>query len=183
MPKTEFIFDPDGLDFDNPIADLSDIRDMNPQRHEMEHLTAVLDEDMSRCACVGYKDVGHDEFWINGHMPDMPLMPAVIQLEAVAQLASFFTQRHDYLGAEMVGFGGVDGARFRDVVVPGDRLILMIRLEKARRNRMIVAAFQGVVDGRLVVDGKIRGIPIPIDSVKRYLDERMQRTRTRKLAK
>ena len=181
MANTEFIFSPAELDFDNPIADQNAIRELNPQRYEMEHLTAVLAEDLDRSACVGYKDVTDDEFWINGHMPGMPLMPAVVQLEAVAQLASFFTQRHDVLGADMVGFGGVDNTRFRDIVVPGDRLVLMIQLTKARRNRMIVAAFQGVVNGSLVVDGTIRGIPIPTETVKQMLDQRVGMTR--KLAK
>ena len=105
-------------------------------------------------------------------MPGMPVMPGVIQLEAVAQLSSFFAQKHDLLGAEMVGFGGVDNARFRDVVIPGDKLILMIRLTKARRNRMIVADFQGIVGEKLVVDGTIRGIPPPVDAVKDYLATR-----------
>lgn len=181
MAKTDFLFDPLSLDFDRPIADIEAIREINPQRGDMEHLTAILAEDVEQKKCVGYKDVTHNEFWIDGHMPDMPLMPAVIQLEAMAQLASFFTQRNDLLGAEMVGFGGVDEARFRDVVVPGDRLLLMIQLQKARRNRMIVANFQGVVDGKLVVDGIIKGIPIPIDSVKTHLQERSRRAK--KLAK
>ena len=107
-------------------------------------------------------------------MPDMPVMPGVVQLEAVAQLSSYFAQKHDLLGAEMVGFGGIDEARFRDVVVPGDRLIVMIRLTKARRNRMIVADFQGVVGDRLVVDGVIRGIPLAVQGVKDVLAKRAQ---------
>jgi 3-hydroxyacyl-[acyl-carrier-protein] dehydratase len=98
-------------------------------------------------------------------MPGMPLMPGVVMLEAVAQLSSFFTQKHDLLGAEMVGFGGVDEVRFRGVVTPGDKLILMVQLLKVRRGRMIVAAFQGVVNNNLVLEGTLRGIPIPVDAV------------------
>ncbi|MEL7264961.1 MAG: beta-hydroxyacyl-ACP dehydratase, partial [Planctomycetota bacterium] len=60
-------------------------------------------------------------------------------------------------------FGGVDDVRFRGVVRPGDRLVLMVRLEKARRNRMIVAKFQGVVGSNMVLEGLLRGIPIPVD--------------------
>ncbi|KAA5541096.1 beta-hydroxyacyl-ACP dehydratase [Roseiconus nitratireducens] len=172
MPKTDFIVDLSLLNVDEPIADLEEIRALNPQRFEMEQLTGVLYEDTESLTCAGYKDVSHEEFWCRGHMPGMPVMPGVIQLEAVAQLSSFFAQRHDLLGAEMVGFGGVDAARFRDVVLPGDRLILMIRLSKARRGRMIVADFQGVVGQKLVVDGTIRGIPLPIDAVKDYLASR-----------
>ena len=172
MPKTDFIVDLSLLSFDEPVADIEAIRALNPQRDEMEHLTGILYEDVESLSCAGYKEVGHDEFWCRGHMPGMPIMPGVIQLEAVAQLSSFFTQKHDLLGADMVGFGGIDSARFRDVVVPGDRLVLMIRLTKARRGRMIVADFQGVVGEKLVVDGVIRGIPLPVDAVKEYLASR-----------
>ena len=172
MPKTEFIVDLSLLKMDQPIADIDAIRVLNPQRHEMEHLTGILYEDVETLRCAGYKDVAHDEFWCRGHMPGMPVMPGVIQLEAVAQLSSFFAQKHDLLGADMVGFGGVDETRFRDVVVPGDRLVLMIRLTKARRGRMIVADFQGVVGDKLVVDGVIRGIPLPVQAVKDHLAKR-----------
>ncbi|MCO8121747.1 beta-hydroxyacyl-ACP dehydratase [Stieleria sp. TO1_6] len=169
MPKSDFIVDLSLLDFDQPVADLDAIRAYNPQRHEMEHLTGILYEDTGTLTCAGYKDVAHDEFWCRGHMPGMPVMPGVIQLEAVAQLSSYFAQKYDLLGAEMVGFGGVDATRFRDVVVPGDRLVLMLHLTRARRGRMIVAEFQGVVGDRLVVDGTIRGIPLPVKAVQDHL--------------
>ena len=93
-------------------------------------------------------------------------------LEAVAQLSSYFTQKHDLLGAEMVGFGGVDNVRFRGVVTPGDRLLLLVELLKMRRNRMIVAAFQGVVDGNLVLEGTLRGIPIPVGAIESQIVRR-----------
>ncbi|TWU01488.1 3-hydroxyacyl-ACP dehydratase FabZ family protein [Neorhodopirellula pilleata] len=165
MAKSEFIIDPSLLDFDNPIADIEAIRKFNPQRHEMEQLTAILCEDLQQNACAAYKEVTEHEFWVRGHMPGMPLMPGVVMLEAVAQLSSYYTQKHDLLGAAMVGFGGVDEVRFRGVVVPGDKLVLMVRLDKARRGRMIVASFQGIVGNNLVLEGCLRGIPIPIEAV------------------
>lgn len=165
MGKSEFIIDPALLDIERPIAGIEEIRALNPQRHEMEQLTAILHEDLERNACAAYKDITDQEFWVRGHMPGMPLMPGVIMLEAVAQLSSYFTQKHDLLGAAMVGFGGVDEVRFRGVVTPGDQLIVMVMLEKARRGRMIVARFQGVVDENLVLEGVLRGIPIPIEAV------------------
>ncbi|MBB3210236.1 3-hydroxyacyl-[acyl-carrier-protein] dehydratase [Rhodopirellula rubra] len=163
--KSEFIIQPSLLDFDKPIADIEDIRKFNPQRHEMEQLTAILHEDLESHSCAAYKQITDKEFWVRGHMPGMPLMPGVMMLEAVAQLSSYYTQKHDLLGAAMVGFGGVDEVRFRGVVVPGDRLILMVRLDKTRRGRMIVASFQGVVGENLVLEGCLRGIPIPIEAV------------------
>lgn len=165
MVRTEFIVDPSLLDFERPIADIEEIRKYNPQRFEMEQLTAVLYEDLESHSCAAYKAIREDEFWVRGHMPGMPLMPGVVMLEAVAQLSSYYTQKHDLLGAAMVGFGGVDEVRFRGVVTPGDDLVVMVRLDKARRGRMIVARFQGVVNGNLVLEGSLRGIPIPVEMV------------------
>ncbi|WP_164100728.1 3-hydroxyacyl-ACP dehydratase FabZ family protein [Candidatus Laterigemmans baculatus] len=165
MANRNFLVDPSLLDFDRPIAGIEEIRRYNPQRFEMEQLTAILYEDLTENVCAAYKDLTRNEFWVRGHMPRMPLMPGVIMLEAAAQLASYFTQKHDLLGAAMVGFGGVDEVRFRDPVIPGDRLVLMTRLEKARRGRMIVARFQGAVGDSLVVEGVLKGIPIPVDAI------------------
>ena len=85
--------------------------------------------------------------------------------EAAAQLASYYTQKHDLLGSEMVGFGGLEDVRFRDPVIPGDRLYVATELVKARRNRMIVCKFQGFVTDRIVVSGTIKGIPLPVASL------------------
>ncbi|MGI9468511.1 MAG: 3-hydroxyacyl-ACP dehydratase FabZ family protein [Rubripirellula sp.] len=169
MDKIKFIIDPALLDLDNPIADLEGIRALNPQRFEMEQLTAILYEDLESNSCAALKEITDDEFWIRGHMPGMPLMPGVVMLEAVAQLSSYFTQKHDLLGAEMVGFGGLDDVRFRGVVTPGDKLVLMVRMIKNRRGRMIVATFQGVVGENIVVEGTLRGIPIPVEAVESLL--------------
>ena len=172
MDKSKFIIDPALLDLDKPIADIEGIRSMNPQRFEMEQLTAILYEDLESNCCAALKEITDEEFWVRGHMPGMPLMPGVVMLEAVAQLSSYFTQKHDLLGAEMVGFGGLDDVRFRGVVTPGDRLVLMVKMIKNRRGRMIVAAFQGVVGENIVLEGTLRGIPIPVEAVESLLKAR-----------
>ncbi len=169
MVSSKFIVDLDLLDLDRPIADIEAIRKFNPQRREMEQLTAILYEDTDTNCCAALKEIGDDEFWIHGHMPGMPLMPGVMMLEAVAQLSSYFTQKNNLLGADIVGFGGVDNVRFRGLVTPGDRLVLMVKLLKARRGRMIIAAFQGVVGDSMVVEGELRGIPIPVAVVEDML--------------
>lgn len=153
------------IDFDNVIADIEEIRNYNPQRHEMEQLTAIVLSDVERQLVVGYKDVTEDEFWVRGHMPGMPLMPGVVMVEAAAQLCSFHTQRHDLLQAAMVGFGGLEDVRFRDPVVPGDRLVLIGQLDKIRPKRMLVSRFQGVVRDAVVVEGVIKGIAIPVEAL------------------
>ena len=163
--RQETLIDLSLFDVDQPIADIEEIRQYNPQRHEMEHLTAILYEDLDNHCCAAVKELSNEEFWVRGHMPGMPLMPGVVMLEAVAQLSSYFTQKHDLLGSEMVGFGGLDNVRFRGVVSPGDRLILLVKMVKTRRGRMIVADFQGVVGENVVLEGTLRGIPIPVDAL------------------
>ena len=161
------------IDLNRVVADLDVIRRYNPQRFEMEQLTAIVFEETEHHRCIGYKETGDDDFWVRGHMPGMPLMPGVVMCEAAAQLASYYTQKHDLLGSEMVGFGGLEDVRFRDPVIPGDRLYIATELIKARRNRMIVCRFQGFVGNRIVVDGTIKGIPLPIAA----LQEAIQRDR------
>ena len=166
MAAKDLIIDPSEYDLDTIVADIEVIRQYNPQRHEMEQLTAIVYDNPESNICVGYKDIADDEFWVRGHMPGMPLMPGVMMCESAAQLCSYFVQRHDLLGSDMVGFGGLEDVRFRDMVVPGDRFVVMSQLLKVRRGAMIVARFQGYVRDTLVVGGKIKGIPIPVDLVR-----------------
>lgn len=166
MPGKDFIIDPATLDFTRLTADIEAIRRVNLQRFEMEQLTAVVYEDLKEHICVGYKDVTPNEFWIRGHMPSMPLMPGVVMLEAAAQLSSYFVQRHDLMGTELVGFGGLEGVRFRNYILPGTRLILACQLTKARRGRILISRFQGIVGDELVLEGILKGIPIPVDEIR-----------------
>ena len=157
------LYDISRIDFNHVVADIHEIRKVNPQRYEMEQLTAVVYESLEEQVCIGYKDVTTEEFWVRGHMPKMPLMPGVVMLEAAAQISAYFAQKYDCLGAKVIGFGGLEEVRFRDPVIPGDRLILISKLLRSRRGRMIVCQFQGVVGERIVVDGILKGIPIPVD--------------------
>ncbi len=161
----ELLFDLSAIDLNHVLADIETIRKYNPQRFEMEQLTAIVHEDPVNHRCVGYKDLTPDDFWVRGHMPGMPLMPGVIMLEAIAQMCSYFVQKYDLLGAAMVGFGGLEEVRFRDPVIPGDRLYLLCELEKVRRGRMIVSKFQGVVNGSVSVEGVLKGVPIPVEAL------------------
>jgi 3-hydroxyacyl-[acyl-carrier-protein] dehydratase len=151
------IIDLDTLDLDRVVADQDEIRKYNPQRFEMEQINAVVLEDTERAICVGYKDVRSNEFWVAGHMPDMPLLPGVLICEAAAQLASYFTLKYDLLGAKIVGLGGIEDVRIRGRVVPGDRLVLALQQVRVRRGALIVCRFEGFVENSLVAEGKIMG--------------------------
>ena len=165
MSTKPLIYDISTLDFSKVTADIQEIRKHNPQRFEMEQLTAIVFEDVENGCCVGYKDITADEFWVRGHMPNLPLMPGVVMLEGAAQLCSYFVQKHNLLGAYMVGFGGLEEIRFRDPVTPGQRLVFACKLTKVRPRRMIISRFQGIVGEQVVVEGVIKGIPIPVDAL------------------
>ncbi|HZZ30124.1 MAG TPA: 3-hydroxyacyl-ACP dehydratase FabZ family protein [Pirellulales bacterium] len=163
MSGKELILDPAEFDTHQVVADLDEIRRYNLQRFEMEQLSAICHCDTQRQICVGYKDVTLNEFWVRGHMPNAPLMPGVIICEVAAQLSSYFVQKYDLLGAKVVGFGGLEDVKFRGGVVPGDRLVMIVQLLKVRRGAMIVCRFQGFVKDAMVVEGRLKGIPLPLD--------------------
>jgi 3-hydroxyacyl-[acyl-carrier-protein] dehydratase len=149
---------------DSVIADLDEIRRFNPQRFEMEQLTAICFEDISRGICVGYKDLTPNEFWCRGHMPNMPIMPGVIMCEAAAQLSSYYIHQHKLMEADVVGFGGLEEVRFRGVVRPGDRFVIVSRLLKVRR-ALMTCEFQCFVNQNMVCEGVLKGVALTHDQV------------------
>lgn len=116
----------------------------------------LMDEDRA----VGFKDVTAEEFWVRGHFPDKPLMPGVLICECAAQLSSFFALKMKMVDSGYVGLGGMERVRFRGPVVPGDRLTVMLKKGKVRRNRLFYSDFQGFVDQTMVVDGVIKGVAL-----------------------
>jgi len=87
----------------------------------------------------------------------------VLMCEAAAQLSSYFSKKHRLLEAEMIGFGGLEEVRFREPVRPGDRLVIAVERVRVRPKAMIVCRFQGFVKDSIVVEGLIKGVPLPVD--------------------
>ncbi|HJQ82243.1 MAG TPA: beta-hydroxyacyl-ACP dehydratase [Lacipirellulaceae bacterium] len=165
MAAKNLIIDFSAFDVNRVVADINEIRRFNPQRHEMEQLTAIVYDDPASGICVGYKDVTPHEFWIRGHMPGLPLMPGVIMCEAAAQVCGYHVQRHNLMDAPMIGFGGMDEVRFRGTVVVGDRLVIAAQKLQVRPGAMIRSRFQCFVREQAVCEGQIRGIPIPVEAL------------------
>lgn len=157
------LYDLSAFDFANPLFGSEAIRAVNPQRFEMEQLTAVVHVDERGRGIVGYKDVAPDEWWCRGHMSGFPLMPGVLQCEAAAQLAGFFAKKYGLLGGSFVGFGGLDDVRFRAPVYPGSRLDLAARAVSVRAGRRAEFEFQGFVGGTMVLTGHMIGVGIDAD--------------------
>ena len=163
MAKKQLILEFSEYDLNTVVADIEEIRRYNLQRYEMEQLTAICYENQETKTCVGYKDLAPDEFWARGHMPGMPLMPGVIMCEAAAQLASYYSQKHKLMEG-LIGFGGLDDVRFRGIVRPGDRFVIVIRLLKLRRS-ILTCEFQCFVNQGMVCEGIITGVSLPVSQV------------------
>ena len=157
----------DEFDANHIIANRQDIEEHIPQRFEMAQLDGVLFEAPEGRRSVGFKEITPDEFWVRGHMPDFPLMPGVIMCEAAAQLIAYLAGKYKFKDEGIVGFSGINNVRFRSMVVPGDRFVVMVGVRKLRRNVMVICDFQGFVDQTLVVDGEVRGIILPAETLQR----------------
>jgi 3-hydroxyacyl-[acyl-carrier-protein] dehydratase len=155
MPPKPLV-DLDCIDPSHVIAGREDIRKCNPQRFEFEQLDGVLHIDPEEGLIVGFRDVRPDEFWVRGHIPGRPLLPGVLMCEAAAQLSSYFCAQVDPREG-FVGFGGMEGVKFRRPVVPGDRVILVGKCVEIGSRRMRFAC-QGFVDGDMVYEGTIIGM-------------------------
>jgi len=164
VAKKNLILDHSEYDLNHIVADTEEIHRYNPQRFEMAQLTAICYENSENCICVGYKDLGPNEFWVRGHMPGMPLMPGVIMCEAAAQTASYYALKHKLMEAKVIGYGGLEEVRFRGVVRPGDRFVVVARLLKVRR-LMLTCEFQCFVRENLVCEGILKGGPLPVDEI------------------
>ncbi|MEX0741972.1 MAG: 3-hydroxyacyl-ACP dehydratase FabZ family protein, partial [Phycisphaeraceae bacterium] len=130
MASTFFI-DLEQVDFDNPIAGVKEIEAVNPQRGDMRHLDAVVSFDAEANIGVGYKDVRPDEFWVPGHIPDRPLLPGVLMIEAAAQFSAYL-MKLKRPEAGFIGFVGCDNVKFRSQVTPPGRLVMVAREKQFR---------------------------------------------------
>jgi len=152
------LFDLDSVDLSRVVAGPEQIRRLNPQRYEMEHLDAIIYHDPDAEVIIGRKDVREDEFWARGHIPGRPLMPGVILCEAAAQLCSYY-YKSATRDERFFGFGGLDDVRFRAAVNPGETLVLVARCKRMSRRH---ASFdvQAFVGSKMVFEGVIIGMPV-----------------------
>ncbi len=143
---------------DKPVmgtADIMRVLQLLPHRFPLLLVDRIYDMNGDE-SCVGLKNVTINEPFFNGHFPQFPVMPGVLIIEGLAQTAGALcvsSLKEDYK-AELVYFMGIDRAKFRRPVVPGDQLHYHVRKV---RNRGRVWKFFGEakVDGQVVAEAEV----------------------------
>jgi 3-hydroxyacyl-[acyl-carrier-protein] dehydratase len=136
--------------------DIHQILKKLPHRYPFLLLDRVLEIERGK-RIVALKNVTMNEPYFVGHFPHRPVMPGVMMLEAMAQAAavlSFDMKGEEADANSIYYFGGIDNARFKRPVEPGDQLKLDVRLERFKVN---VYKFSGIgtVDGELAVEASL----------------------------
>jgi len=113
--------------------DIQEILKHLPQRYPFLMIDRVLENEPGK-RVVALKNVSANEPYFQGHFPGRPIMPGVLILEAMAQAAGLiFAGRPDQPADIVYYYAGIDNARFKKPVVPGDQLLLEVTLERLLR--------------------------------------------------
>jgi beta-hydroxyacyl-ACP dehydratase FabZ len=121
------------------MLDINEIMKLLPHRYPMLLVDRILEIPEGEQRIVGLKNVSANEQFFQGHFPGAPVMPGVLIVEAMAQCAAvLFLRGIEDRDKKLFLFGGVDKARFRKPVVPGDQLILDCEVLQRRANTVKV---------------------------------------------
>lgn len=130
---------------------IEEIKKYIPHRYPFLLVDRVL--EMTEDSIVTIKNVTANEDFFNGHFPGAPIMPGVLQIEAMAQsgcIVMLKTKVEDP-SKVMIVFSAINKAKFRKPVVPGDQLRMEVRLVEQRRN-FVTMAGRATVDGQLTCE-------------------------------
>jgi len=133
--------------------DIIKVLEILPHRYPfllVDRVTEVCDDGIK-----AYKNVSFNEPFFNGHFPGRPIMPGVLILEAMAQAGGILCSQKLDLSADnsVIYFMKIDKAKFRNPVVPGDKLEFEINLLK-ERGKIFVMKGKAFVDAKLVCEGE-----------------------------
>jgi len=107
-----------------------EIESLIPHRWPFLLVDRIVEYDPDAKRIVGIKAVTATEWFFQGHFPGLPVMPGVLQVEALAQTMAVYVAKQPGFGDRMGLFAGIDDVRFKRIVVPGDTLRLEVAMEK-----------------------------------------------------
>ena len=135
---------------------IEEIKEYLPHRYPFLLIDRVIEFEKDR-RIVAVKNVTANEPFFQGHFPHFAVMPGVLIVEAMAQAAAVLSLRslgHKNDAKSVYYFVGIDGARFKRPVVPGDRLVLEVELTRMSRGMAKFAA-TAKVDGALASEAEL----------------------------
>ena len=128
---------------------INEIKEILPHRYPMLLIDRVVEMDIEDKMYVkGYKNLSANEAFFQGHYPEEPIMPGVLQIEAWAQAGAVAILSMEKFKGKTPLFAGTNKVRFKNKVVPGDRLDLYCEIVK-------IKGPIGIGKGVATVDGKI----------------------------
>lgn len=129
------------------VFELKDILDILPHRYPFLLVDRIIECDNEK-RIVGVKNLTYNEPFFQGHFPGEPVMPGVLQLEAMAQVGGVLLNKNGGSEGEIAYFLSVDNARFRKIIRPGDQMVIEVIFNKMRMG-------MAKVHGRITVDGDL----------------------------
>lgn len=127
--------------------EINEIKKLLPHRYPFLLVDRVLSHEPGK-KIVALKNLTVNEEFFNGHFPQRPVMPGVLIIESMAQVAGLVMLVEDEHKGKIPFFTGIDNARFRRPVVPGDQMILEIEVVRIKGN-------VGRVKGKALVEGEV----------------------------
>ena len=112
------------------IHSTREIEALIPHRWPFLLVDRIVEYDEAAKRIVGIKGVTATEWFFQGHFPGLPVMPGVMQVEALAQTMAVYVAKQPGFGTRIGLFAGIDDCRFKRIVVPGDTLRLEVTMEK-----------------------------------------------------
>ena len=147
------------------MLDQREIQDLLPHRYPFLLLDRILEVEPGKRA-VGLKNVSINEPYFIGHFPGHPIMPGVLILEAMAQVGGVLLMLTLSMQAarKVIYFTGIEEARFRKPVVPGDQIRFEVEILHLRKQ---MCRMKGValVDGKLTTEAKMSAVVVDRDPV------------------